>query len=405
MSILARLSVSCLLVTSLTFAQSSDEEIQRRIEGLISLVRAASFDQAIKDVNDLVNTNPGSFAAHMASFRVHFSAFQNQPGDAGGSDNLEEALKRLDFARRLNPLDYEAWELSLSFWSPSRVNQPPPGQETEQLLMEAGDFMEAGQAGQAAENLKKVIALEPDYTPAYLHLGEIYLAQGDYPEALRLADTVSAKNPRDPDSFFLAARAYALLERGQESLDSLIRSLRADPGFPPAWGMLTRLDLGGNHVEHMAVHFPKEVLWLVDREVDEPTLEDLEPLNAFARPAWKDYISARVRWRKVTFQRQNPEFKVYRYTFREEITAVTDMLGIWAEIKASQPEAKDPLLDHWLDASRAGALEVAIFLDLYLEEFRQDFTGWKQENGTKFEEYFHKYLLPKFSQPMIETAG
>ena len=155
----------------------------------------------------------------------------------------------------------------------------------------------------------------------------------------------------------------------------------------------------------MALHFPKQVLWVIDQQIEEPTDEDLQQVREVTRPAWKAYINTKVRWRKFIFQRRNPEFKVYRYTFRKELTAITDILVIWKEIRASNPEAEDLLLDQWREASQAGALDAAVFVDLFLEQFRHDFTMWKLENPDQFEQYFYKFVLPRASSRGSRPIG
>jgi len=262
-----------------------------------------------------------------------------------------------------------------------------------------------GETQKAIEALHQVINLEATYAPAYAHLGEIYFSAREYDEALRFSRAAADREPDDPVGFLLLARTYAMLGEGEETMGNLILSLKADPGYPPTWQLMTLLDLGGTHIQHMALHFPKPVLWVIDQAIEEPTDEDLQQVSEVTRPAWKAYINTKVRWRKFAFQRRNPKFKVYRYTFREELTAITDMLVIWKEIRASTPKTEDLLLDQWLEASQAGALDAAVFVDLFMEQFRHDFTMWKLENPDKFEEYFYKFVLPRTSSRGSKPVG
>jgi len=393
-----------ILSTPFLVAQS-EQDIEKRIEGLISLVRELKFEQAVKEASQLVLDHPHSYEAHMAAFQTNFGAFRYRPDDPNSAQYLETTLKRLNFSRRIAPHSYEAWEFSLSFWNPTRLNPRPESSEAEGILLQAEDFLVGGETQKAVEALQQVINLEATYAPAYAHLGEIYFSARKYDEALKSSRAAADRDPDDPVGFLLLARTYAMLGEGEEAMDNLILSLKADPGYPPTWQLMTQLDIGGANVEHMALHFPKPVLWLIDQEIEEPTDEDLQQVREVTRPAWKAYINTKVRWRKVTFQRRNPQFKVYRYTFREELTAVTDMLVIWKEVRASTPEAEDLLLDQWLEASQAGALDAAVFVDLFMEQFRHDFTMWKLENPDKFEEYFHKFILPRASSRGSKPIG
>ena len=385
-----------MLSTPFLVAQS-EQDIEKRIEGLMSLVRGLKFEQAVTEASQLVADHPQSYEAQMAAFQTNFGAFRYHPDGPDSARYLETALRRLNFSRRVAPHSYEAWELSLSFWNPGRLNPRPKSPEAEGFLSQAEDFLVGGETQKAIEALKQVIKLEATYAPAYAHLGELYFGAREYGESLRLSRAAADRDPNDPVGFLLVARSYAMLGEGEEAMGNLILSLKADPGYPPTWQLMTQLDLGGAHVEHMALHFPKPVLWVIAQEIEEPTNEDLQQVREVTRPAWKAYINTKVRWKKFTFQRRNPNFKVYRYTFREELTAITDLLVIWKEIRASTPEAEDLLLDHWLEASQAGALDAAVFVDTFMEQFRHDFTMWKLENPDKFEEYFYKFVLPRAS--------
>jgi len=383
----------------------SEQDIEKRIEGLISLVRGLEFEQAITEASQLVADHPHSYEAQMAAFQTNFGAFRYRPDGPDSARYLETALRRLNFSRRVAPHSYEAWELSLSFWNPAKLNPRPKTPEAEGLLSQAEAFLVGGETQKAIEALKQVINLEATYAPAYAHLGELYFGAQEYDEALRFSREAADHDPDDPVGFLLVARSYAMLGEGEEAMGNLILSLKADPGYPPTWQLMTQLDIGGAGVEHMALYFPKPVLSVIDQEIEEPTDEDLQQVSEVTRPAWKAYINTKVRWRKFTFQRRNPQFKVYRYTFREELTAITDMLVIWKEVRASTPEAEDVLLDQWLEASQAGALDAAVFIDLFMEQFRHDFTMWKLENPDKFEEYFYKFVLPRASRRENRPAG
>lgn len=399
-------SIFLLGILSTPFLVAQAElDIEKRIEGLISLLRDLKFEQAVKEASQLVTDHPHSYEAHMLAFQTNFGAFRYSPDGPNSAQYLETALKRLNFSRRVAPHSYEAWEFSLSFWNPARLNPRPKKPEAEQSLMQAEDFLVAGETQKAVEALHQVIHLEATYAPAYAHLGEIYFGAGEYDEALKFSEAAAERDPDDPVGFLLLARTHAMLGEGEEALGNLILSLKADPSYPPTWQLMTQLDLGGAKVEHMALHFPKPVLWVIDQQIEEPTDEDLQEVREVTRPAWKTYINTKVRWRTLTFQRRNPQFKVYRYTFREELTAITDMLVIWKEVKASTPEVEDLLLDQWLEASQASALDAALFVDIFLEQFRHDFTMWKRENPDKFEEYFYKFVLPRASSRGSRPTG
>ena len=192
----------------------------------------------------------------------------------------------------------------------------------------------------------------------------------------------------------LLASIYGSMGKAEEVMSSLVRSLGADPSYPLAWRQLVRLDFAGRHVERMTRNFPKPVLWMIEREVKDPSEKDWDGVPKVSRPAWLAYIAAKIRWRQTEFSRRNPTATVYRYTFDEESGAIIEMLAVWRASRIGNPAAEDALLDHWVAASDAAALDAAIYTDLFLEEWRPDFTAWKRGNRGKLEEYFSKFVLP-----------
>ena len=256
-----------MLSTPFLVAQS-EQDIEKRIEGLMSLVRGLKFEQAVTEASQLVADHPQSYEAQMAAFQTNFGAFRYHPDGPDSARYLETALRRLNFSRRVAPHSYEAWELSLSFWNPAKLNPRPKSPEAEEFLSQAEDFLVGGETQKAIEALKQVINLEATYAPAYAHLGELYFGAREYGESLRLSRAAADRDPNDPVGFLLVARSYAMLGEGEEAMANLILSLKADPGYPPTWQLMTQLDIGGGGVEHMALHFPKPVLWVIDQEIE-----------------------------------------------------------------------------------------------------------------------------------------
>ncbi|MBI4455216.1 MAG: tetratricopeptide repeat protein [Acidobacteria bacterium] len=380
------------------FSQTA-KDVEKRIEAIIGFLKDSKFDRAVSEAADLVAAHPYDFDVRMAAFHGHLQASQHDTNDPKSLEYLRKALNHLNFARRIEPENYEAWQSSLAFWDPSRLNATPQDPEAEKIFKEAADQFSSGELDKVTEALEKVINREPSYAPAYLHLGEVHLARNQFEEAVKFLRIATEKDPRDAGALLLLASVYGRMGKGEEAITNLVKSLKADPGFPLAWQQLTRLDLDGKKAEHMTFKFPKSVLWIIEREIKEPTDQNLEGVSAVTQPAWKTYIQTKIRWRQSEFAKRNPTLKTYRYSSGEEIASIGEMLAVWKETKASDANASDALLDHWLAASQAAVLDAAIYTDLFLEEFRPDFTLWNLRNEGKFEEYFYKFVLPNTVTP------
>lgn len=374
-------------------AADVDSEVDKRIESIMALVKDNNFDRAMVEAGALVNAHPYRNDSHMAAFQAYLQAYKHDPEHPNGATYLDKALKHLNLARRMDPEDFGAWQVSIFFWDPKRVDPRPADKEAEKMLTSAEEHFRARRVAEAANALKTVVAKEPGYAPAYRHLAEIAMNGQQWEEAVKYARAGTEADPRDAEGFLLLASIYGVMGQADQAMSGLIRSLSVDPGYPSAWRQLMKLDLGGGHVEHMTRRFPKPVLWIVERGVKEPGEKDWEGVPAVTRPAWKAYIAARTQWRQTGFSERNPTFKAYRYTFAEESRAIIDLLAAWRTIRAANPNAQDVLLDHWAGAADAALLDAAIYMDMFLEEWRQDFNDWKRANPGKFEEYFNQFVL------------
>ena len=385
------------LSSALLSAQGDKGDIEKRIASIAALIQDSKLDRAVAEASELVAAHAFEIQAQMAAFQTNIQAYQQDPSGSESARRLDQALRHLNLARRIDPDDYEAWEASVSFWDPNRIDLKPHDPEAEKVLREAQGYFTEGDLDKAAEALSKVVNLEPSYAPAYLHLGEVHMTRQEPEQAIKFFRIATEKDPKDAAGFLLLAIAYGSMEKSQEAVANLLNSLKADPGFPTAWEQLLQLDMEGKKVERLALKFPKGVLWAVEREVKEASGQDLADVAALTHPAWKAYIATRIRWRSSEFSKRYPDMKVYRYTFGEESAAINDMLAAWNEAKAADSKASDSLLDHWLAASQASSLDAAIFTELFLEEFRPEFNAWKNRNPNKFEEYFYKFVLPAVS--------
>jgi len=77
-----------ILSTPFLVAQN-EQDIEKRIEGLMSLMRDLNFEQAVKEASQLVTDNPHSYEAHMAAFQTNFGAFRYRPDGPNSAQYLE----------------------------------------------------------------------------------------------------------------------------------------------------------------------------------------------------------------------------------------------------------------------------------------------------------------------------
>jgi TolB-like protein/class 3 adenylate cyclase/rhodanese-related sulfurtransferase len=99
-------------------------------------------------------------------------------------------------------------------------------------------LMKAGRAGEALENVRIAMRLDPHFPVSYLtRLGQAEFAMGEYENAAVTLETATRRNPDDDWNFVYLAATYGHLGRDQEAKSSMVRAntLRAQAG----WGALT----------------------------------------------------------------------------------------------------------------------------------------------------------------------
>jgi len=99
-------------------------------------------------------------------------------------------------------------------------------------------LMKAGRAGEALENVRIAMRLDPHFPVSYLtRLGQIEIVMGQFENAAVTLETATRRNPDDDWNFVYLAAAYGHLGRGEEAKISMVRanSLRAQAG----WGKVT----------------------------------------------------------------------------------------------------------------------------------------------------------------------
>ena len=97
-------------------------------------------------------------------------------------------------------------------------------------------LMKAGRAGEALENVRIAMRLDPHFPVSYLtRLGQVEIAMGQYENAAATLETATRRNPDDDWNFVYLAATYGHLGRDQEAESSMVRanSLRAQAGWGP----------------------------------------------------------------------------------------------------------------------------------------------------------------------------
>ncbi len=101
-------------------------------------------------------------------------------------------------------------------------------------------YQEQGRLAEAEEQWRTAVASEPHFLPAWVGLGEVYLAQGRWKE-LEEATTRLAKAGAKEESVLLRARGLIIREQYEEARPNLENLIQANPTLVIAHRALSHL--------------------------------------------------------------------------------------------------------------------------------------------------------------------
>jgi tetratricopeptide (TPR) repeat protein len=116
------------------------------------------------------------------------------------------------------------------------------GESPETLTKLASLEEELGHAKEAAATLDRINYIYPETEALHRHLGELWLAQGNYAGAVREYSAVVALKPLDKASAeFNLAQAYFAAGEKDKAEESVLLALETAPGFRPAQKLLLEI--------------------------------------------------------------------------------------------------------------------------------------------------------------------
>jgi tetratricopeptide (TPR) repeat protein len=121
------------------------------------------------------------------------------------------------------------------------------GRNPESLKKLATLFEAQGRPKEAIEALSRLNFIYPRDEELHRRLGDLLLAQGNAPDAIREFRAALAMKPLDQaSSHYNLARAYKTANQQAEAIDEVLLSLEAAPGYRPAQKLLLDLDQSAN---------------------------------------------------------------------------------------------------------------------------------------------------------------
>jgi tetratricopeptide (TPR) repeat protein len=183
----------------------------------LQFLKSSKFQDAIAPLKDAVAYDPYEEEAA----RALGMAYKNM-------GNGEEALKYLKKAVELRNGNYNAYEAiaEIKMFQGEMEKQKGNRELSTKLMNEAkGYFQEA-------------INHKTNFSTAYYYLGNIYLNEGYYRQAIENLTKVIERNPELTQAYFGIARAQIELSQYDEAIENLNIAIQLNPNFREAYGLM-----------------------------------------------------------------------------------------------------------------------------------------------------------------------
>jgi len=194
---------------------------------------AADFDTWAKGLKDLAGMAKADHDAVVKAAPDELRRYPQYVGDANAYEFLADA--------QLAKGDKQGAMVTLTEY------EKMGGQSPETLSQLASLQEELGHAKEAAATLDRINYIYPESEGLHRHLGELWLAQGNYAGAVREYTAVLALKPLDKASAeFELAQAYFAAGEKDKAEESVLLALETAPGFRPAQKLLLQIKSAEN---------------------------------------------------------------------------------------------------------------------------------------------------------------
>jgi TolB-like protein/Tfp pilus assembly protein PilF len=200
------------------------------------------YDRPLGDTLTIQDEMTGSIAARLGA------AIERAEADIGG---------------RKSPADFGAYDFYLQGRAKSMAHSKAPQLEARELFRKAIEIdprfapayaelartyyteialrwdppHQAETLAKGFELARRAVALDQTLPVAHMIMGDLFVRQHDYEEAVVWVEKAILLNPNDPDNYAALANIKTFLGKSAESLSLMRKAIDLDPNYPPIYDM------------------------------------------------------------------------------------------------------------------------------------------------------------------------
>ncbi len=217
--------------------RKDDQELQQALERGEKLVNKEKAGEALVYAERAVDLAPDSPQAHLLLARVHAKLREESTQQTEKNLHFSATVRHFLFARRLEPDDPEYWLVGKQILRVPTVQIEPRQPKVAKVYAKAENFFAKGQYYEAAKLYLKVMEAEPEFSRAYLHMGDCHFENNNFTQALLAYRAAAQLAPLDASTHRFAA--------DYEAAKLYLKVMEAEPEFSRAY-----LHMGDCHFEN-----------------------------------------------------------------------------------------------------------------------------------------------------------
>ncbi|MBI2565044.1 tetratricopeptide repeat protein [Candidatus Woesearchaeota archaeon] len=198
----------------------SVEEINKLLLEAKYLIDQGQYSPAIAQLNKVIEADQNNVDAHfLLSLSYIFL------GDA------EKSKKELDIVLLLDPTNPNAMEFKKIIEGQASLNPVSKNEEAMKHLKKAEEYFTQKKLNEAIEEYKKAIKEDPEFSTAYLYLGDAYYVLKNYDEAIIWFSKAIEKDPKNKRSYHYLGDAYLAKNEKAKAIENYEKALEIDPNY------------------------------------------------------------------------------------------------------------------------------------------------------------------------------
>lgn len=215
---------ACKTVVTQQEPQLTEEQKEEKINQLLLDARyfteQGDFNNTITKLNEVLKLDTNNIDAHLNLGLVY--AFI---GD------LAQAEKEINQVLLIDPSEPNAIELKKILEGQATLNQESENKEAMKYFLKAEEYFGQGKYEQAIEEYKKAINADPEFSTAYLYLGDTYYKLNKYDDAIQQYSEAIKKDPKNKRPYHYLGDAYLAKNNVEKAIENYQKALEIDPDY------------------------------------------------------------------------------------------------------------------------------------------------------------------------------